>query len=44
MSQDKGKNKGSSQGGKIEKGMNESTLPKFKNPPPPPPPPKKEKK
>ena len=22
----------------IEKGMNESTLPKFKNPPPPPPP------
>jgi len=31
-----------SKGGKIEKGMNESQLPKFQNPPPPPP--KKDKK
>ena len=43
MSKDKGKSKGGSQPVKIEKGMSESTLPKFKNPPPPPPP-KKSKK
>lgn len=41
MSKEKGGNKGNSQGGKIEKIINESTLPKFKNPPPPP---KKKKK
>ena len=43
MSKDKEKGKGGSQSGNIDKGLNESTLPKFKNPPPPPPK-KKEKK
>ena len=31
-------NKGVDHGGKIEKGINESKLPKYETPPPPPPP------